>query len=466
MLVVLATNDWQKGGSLLKSLLSCKSSVIREVSTNRSEQIANYRFLNNDKVKEEELIHELTQECSQRVKGLHVLCIQDTSEINLESHRGRIKEDSGLGLVGNNRDLGFFIHPTLVIDAERNHVKGFSHVKIWHRPLDKQDKHERNYKDLPIEEKESYKWIESSQRSKSLLSEAELITIIEDREGDIYEQFATIPDERVNLLIRSTRDRSINEEGGLYKYLSSQEIKGNYKLKISGDLRSNREKREAEISIRFCNVTIKRPKHNKNKELPESICLSAVEAVELNPPQGQRPIHWRILTTHEVTNFNQARQIIEWYKQRWNIEQVFRLLKHKGLRIEDSELESGWAIRKLTVMLLSTVLKILQMSLTLHETYRANSQKIMDLFNEEEVKCLKQLNKEYEGRTEKQKNKNRTGSLRWATWIIARMGGWKGYSSQHPPGVLTLKWGLDTFYDIYFGWRLARKATSKNVYTR
>lgn len=466
MLVVLATNDWQKGGSLYKSMIEGKSSVIRELSTTRSEQIANYRFLNNSKVTEEELIQTLTHECSERVKGLHVLCIQDTSEINLESHRGRLKENSGIGLVGNDKDIGFFIHPTLVVDADHNHVKGFSHVKLWHRPTDKKNKQERKYKTLPIAEKESYKWLESSQRSKELLSEADAVTIIEDREGDIYEQFVTIPDKKVNLLIRSTRDRRIKDGESLYKYLSSQEIKGSYKLKIEGDIRSNRERRDAEIGIRFCNVIIKKPKTNKNDELPENIELRAVEALELNPPKGQKAIHWRILTTHEVNSFKQACQIVEWYKQRWNIEQVFRLLKHKGLRIEDSELESGWAIRKLTVMLLSTVLKILQMSLTLHETSKNKSQKITDVFNEEEVKCLKQLNKEYEGRTEKQKNKNRTGTLRWATWIIARMGGWKGYSSQHPPGVLTLKWGLDTFYDIYFGWRLARKTAMKNVYTR
>jgi len=404
-------------------------------------------------VTENELIRSLATQCGQLVKGRHVLCIQDSSEINLESHRGRIKPGSGIGLIGNNKDLGFFIHPTIVIDAEKAHALGYSHVKLWHRPVEKLDKHQRKYKVQPIEKKESYKWIESALNSKRVLQEASKITIIEDREGDIYEQFANIPDERVHLLVRSCRDRKINDGEGLYDFIHTLDSEGEYTLKVEGDIRNNRKGRKAKIEIRYSKVTIHKPKNAKNETLPESTDLWIVEACESNPPKGQKAIVWRLITTHPVKSFRQACQIVDWYKQRWYIEQVFRLLKQKGVRIEDSELEQGWAIRKLTIMLLSTVLKILQMHLTLKEEEK-NNQKITDVFNKEEISCLKKLNKEYEGRTEKQKNKNRASSLKWGTWIIARMGGWKGYESQRPPGVITLKWGLDRFYEIYFGWQL------------
>lgn len=413
---------------------------------------------------EEELIDSLAKQCGDIVTGRHVLCIEDSSEINLNSHKGRLKPGSGIGLVGNDSDLGFFIHPSIVIDADKSHVLGFSHVKLWHRPEDKLDKHQRKYHELPIEEKESYKWIESSLASKKVLHQASTITIVEDREGDIYEQFATVPDERVNLLVRSCRDRKINKGGSLYKYLHGLEPQGSYKLRVEGDIRSNRKGRIAKIEIRYSRVTVHKPKGSINKALVGSIDVWAVEACEVNPPKGQDPVIWRIITTHKVESFDQACQIVEWYKQRWHIEQVFRLLKRKGVRIEDSELEQGWAIRKLTIMLLSTVIKILQMHMTLKES-ETNSQKIKDVFNDDQIDCLKVLNKAYEGRTEKQKNKNKPSNLRWAAWIIARMGGWKGMPSERPPGVLTFKWGLDRFYEIYCGWQLASKSKIKDVCT-
>ena len=466
MPVVLEINDWQKGGSLHESLVIGKTSSIREVSGSRNEQIASYRFLNNNRVTEKELISSLATECSKKVSNKHVLCIQDTSEINLNSHRGRLKPGTGIGLIGNNKDIGFFLHPSIVINAETNHMLGFSHVKLWHRPPDKLNKYQKKYQSLPIEQKESYKWIESSLASKEVLQKAKQITIIEDREGDIYEQFATVPDQRTHLLVRCSRNRTVNNGERLFTYLQSRQVTGKYTLKIEGDIRQKRKARESEIEIRYSKITIGKPKNNKNKSLPQEIEVWAVEARESNPPDGETPILWRIITSHKVDSFQKACQIVEWYKQRWYIEQVFRLLKQKGVRIEDSELEEGWAIRKLTIMLLSTVLKILQMYLTLKKDNKENNQKITDVFNSDEIRCLRMLNKKYEGNTEKQKNKNRPGSLRWATWVIARLGGWKGYASQRAPGVLTLKWGIDKFYEIYFGWQLANKTKTKNVYTR
>jgi hypothetical protein len=98
-------------------MVEYQSVNIRQISKNRAEQIANYRFLENDNVTISELTKSLSDHCQQNVAGQHVLAISDTSEINLQSHKGRLKEQ-GLGVVGNNKDVGFFIHPTLVLNAE------------------------------------------------------------------------------------------------------------------------------------------------------------------------------------------------------------------------------------------------------------------------------------------------------------------------------------------------------------
>lgn len=145
--------------------------------------------------------------------------------------------------------------------------------------------------------------------------------------------------------------------------------------------------------------------------------------------------------------------MVEWYKMRWFIEEVFRLLKNKGYKIEDSQLETGWALRKLTIMLLHNILKVMQMLIA----YGSSEEQDAGLvFTEQEIECLTKLNKRTEGKTNKLKNPNNQSTLQWATWIIARLGGWSGYKSQRPPGPITLKNGLDKFNQIFIGWTMAK----------
>ena len=88
---------------------------------------------------------------------------------------------------------------------------GFASVILWNRTWDKKNRHEREYKKLDITEKESYRWIESALKTKESLSEADTITIIGDRESDIYEIFTAVPDSRTHLLIRANIDRILTE---------------------------------------------------------------------------------------------------------------------------------------------------------------------------------------------------------------------------------------------------------------
>ncbi len=98
---------------------------IRQISRNRAEQVGYYRFLENQNVTLSELVRSLSDACQQQVAGLHVLAISDSSEINLQAHAGRLKPE-GLGVVGNDKDLGFFIHPTLVLNAQSGFPLGLS----------------------------------------------------------------------------------------------------------------------------------------------------------------------------------------------------------------------------------------------------------------------------------------------------------------------------------------------------
>jgi len=438
---------------LSSMLYFAQTGSIHEMSTTEAEQKGAYRFLANEKAEEKILIDTVKERSGYLCAGRDVLVVQDTTEINLDNHRNRLKRGTGIGLTGNNKDLGFFMHSSIVLDAGHETMLGFSDIQLWHRDEEKEDKEARKYQSLPIEEKESNKWIKACTSSKEQLKEARSITFIEDREGDIYEQFATIPDERTHLIIRCCRDRNLGDGSKLYEKLGAQPAAGEYEIVLVKDIRKGIESRVATVEVRYCKVSIARPKKVKGAHLPETVEVYAVEVKEKNVPAGCAPVLWRILTTHVISSYKEALGVVHKYKLRWYIEQLFRLLKEKGFRIESSELETGWSIRKLTVMALNAALRVMQLLLANNND---NSQPVEDVFDEGEIACLQQLSKTLEGDTEKSKNKNNPRLLSWATWIIARLGGWKNYNSKRPPGPIILKKGMDKFNNIYQGWNMAK----------
>ena len=165
------------------------------------------------------------------------------------------------------------------------------------------------------------------------------------------------------------------------------------------------------------------------------------------------PLCWRLITTWPVDCFESAKMIIDWYSCRWIIEEVFRLVKKEGFDLEASELESPWAIRKLSIMLLDTVLKVLQMHIA-YQLPEEEAPPVSIAFDPNQQTCLKALNKKAEGKTVALQNPYQSTNLKWAVWVIARIGGWKGYQSQRPPGMTTLLNGMKQFDKIYEGWEL------------
>jgi len=428
------------------------TAILNKLAENHSDNMAFSRFFNNDSVTKEALIQGIKNKACTASKGKHVLCIQDTSEINYQKHKNFFNiNDNDLGPVGNNIDIGFFIHPTMVVDANGFFPLGLSDVHIWNRKKDKLDKYARSYKQQPIEEKESYRWIKSGQQSIDLLKGvASHITIVGDRESDIYEEFLALKTEHSDVLVRSKENRLLyDKESRLYEHLSSQAKAGTYQITIKSDKRKNREKRKALIELRFCRVKVARPKTHNNKALPEFVECYAIEAKEshLTVPENEKPIHWRLLTTHQVNDVNEALGIINWYKNRWLIEEHFRLLKRQGIDVESSQLESGKALKKLVVIALEASLRILQLRQDRDGLYGMEAS---IAFSEEEIAFAEMLyQKKYKGKTRKQQNLYKKGSLARMAYIIARIGGWKAYRSTTLPGPITFARGLKEFDKIF-----------------
>lgn len=446
----------RRANNFLKSMAKKVSSSVLSISKNWADAMGNYRMLDNENVELEDIKQGIVNDCARKADCQHALIIQDTTQPNYEKHRERIIKGSGLGVIGDNKSLGYFLHPTLVMDAEDGNVYGVSDIKTWIREEDREPKKEGGHKEIPIEQKESYRWLDSIVQSKKILTGCEMTTAISDREGDIYEVFSTAAGPSSHLLIRSRDNRRILE-GKLFDHLSAQSVAGTYELEIRGDIRNNRIGRKAEIEVRTAKVNIIKPQPLKKRDqYAETVEVYAIEAKEKasTVPKGEKPVHWRLLTTHQVDNLQMAVLVIYWYSLRWNIEQLFRILQNKGFNIEANELEKGTSIIKFGMFALAA--SIIVMQLLLASKWKS-AQPIVHVFNESQVKCLKEINIRYEGKTEKQKNRNKPDTLKWASWIIARIGGWKGYASQRPPGPITFYKGLYNFNLIYEGWSIAKK---------
>jgi len=249
--------------------------------------------------------------CRAGCEGKFVLAIQDSSEINLSSHSRRIRKDSNIGTTNakGEQGLGFFVHPSLVLDAQTGVPYGYSDVKIWNRPLSFRSKHQRQYRSLPIDQKESYKWIEVSRNTQSALSDmVEAMVIAGDREGDIYEQFATVPDEQTDLLIRCRTDRRLASGTKLFNQLSAQPPQGTYQVVVPA--KGTRPQRTACIEVRYRRVEIVKTA-GSSKDAPATLPLYVIEAKETGYT-GKDPICWRLLTTIEVSSLGIAKGCIEW----------------------------------------------------------------------------------------------------------------------------------------------------------
>jgi hypothetical protein len=442
---------------LLSSLLRTGSSSIQSVCETRAEQKAYYRLLRNEKVQEEFLIEEMVQRNAVSCRNKVVLAIQDTTEINLGRHNNRIKHDQSIGPINDSfNGIGFKIHPSLVVNAYTYYPYGYSAVHLWAREEGKEKRSRYEHRQLTVDQKETNTWLQSNERTYQTLSKAKSVIIIQDREGDFYEQFATVAEDgKFYLLVRSNHNRMLAEGIRLWDYIDQQPVAGSYTTTIGTQQRGKpRKERDAQIEIKIGKVSLKKPQ-KKDVDLPtSSAVLTVIEAREVGCEE-EEGVLWRLYTTWTVSSFEDACQVVEWYRCRWFIEEVFKVLKKECFDIEASELESGWAIRKLALMMLDTIIKLFQIAIS-YDTSEGEIPDTETMFDQKEIECLEKINQQMQGKTQKLSNPFDKTKLSWAFWILARLGGWKGYASQRKPGSATLIKGLKKFYILYSGFTIQK----------
>ena len=409
---------------------------------NRAREVRFNRFLGNAKVTTEALIEGWSEGTAAAAEGRHTLAIQDTSEINFAT---TAKRRRGLGEIGKGNGRGVLLHPMLAVDAENGSCLGLLSGQVWTRKGRRTVSHDLR----DLSDKESQRWIATALAAKPLLAKAAMVTALGDRESDIFALYASATEQRFHVIARSMHDRKLADGTGLYAAGEAMAVVDQRAIVLPA--RAQRTERVALLGLRFGAANLARPRTRFLRHLPESLPLSLVDVREIDPQAGTEPLHWRLLTTHPVTNAEEAWRIVEWYKRRWLIEQFFRVLKTQGFKLEDSQIATADRLLKLVAIAAKAAVITLQL---LQARDGRGHQPVRLVFDADEIATLKALNQNLEAQSKRLKNPHPPDSLAWAAWIIGRLGGWDGYPSSKPPGPITMKHGLEYLYAVAVGWSL------------
>ena len=386
----------QTGALLVKRLCQGMSTTIRKLAKFRALEVSMGRFLKNKKVTTDEIISEAAKKTGAAAKDRHVLLIQDTCEFNFPTQRTK-KADFGRTTYKDVR--GFFLHPNVVLDADTKEVLGLAGAHSWIRG-EEPSKHLRHKK--PIEDKESFKWIRNIRDGCEYLKDAQRITVVADREADIYELYHTTASQKIDFVIRSKGDRRLANGESLATLSKTLPALGRYSIDLPGRSKTQKGGR-CQLEIRSAPVTLRRPDNIAVDAAAETLNLNVVYVDEVfdGTKKNVDPIRWVLLTSHPVSDFASAKRAVEYYRLRWTAEQVFRTMKSKGFKVEESQIESPFALIKLTIIALIASIRVLQL---VHARNGESSLSANDVFGNDDVELMGALEKRLEGKTQKQKN--------------------------------------------------------------
>jgi hypothetical protein len=320
----------------------------------RADWEACYRFFDNESVTPEKLVEPHFQASHVRIQEFEtVLLVQDTTELDLTRPQQQVR---GAGPMDCESRRGAFFHPLMAFTTEGVPL-GLVGMQTWTRQSlnrDEPSKKHSKREALPIEEKESYRWLVGLQSAAQTAQACPETTCIcaGDSESDIYELYALAHQLRekhssLHLLVRAGQNRATSQDALWMEVARRAPVIGTQtiqvrereaKVKAKSSPRSqSREARKAEVEIRATTVEVRRPNHLT--KLPNDLKFHVVLVEETNPPEGEEKISWMLVTTLPIDTPEQIQAIISYYCRRWQIEVYFKTLK-SGCQIEYRRFET------------------------------------------------------------------------------------------------------------------------------
>ncbi len=436
----------ERGERIFSDIVLSGNLVVKKFSKDRAAELAAHRFLASDSVTPEKLLESFAVKTNQICTGRHIVVAQDTTEINFS---GRDRSRKGLGRAGDGISLGFFIHPIVAIDARDEAVLGVAGAQIWARGMEKVgDRRKRRAQD-----RESARWLESCHMAATALPDAAHVTVVGDRESDIYALYAQKP-EQVDLVVRARSDRKLADGRSMYaaadSFMPCREMDVKVASRGVGD-----PGRMARVQVSFGRVEIARSQSAGVKGNVKTIALHLIMVREIvvggsGANSTVEPLLWRLLTTLPIATADDACEAIRLYRLRWRIEEVFRVLKRDGLALEKSQIEHAPRLFNLAALALGAACRIIQLT----DARDTSPRPVTDVLDEQDHAAAQAISASLEGKTQRQKNPHKPTSLSWLSWIVARLGGWNCYYK--PPGPKTMADGWRRFAILLEGFKLAK----------
>lgn len=319
---------------------------------------------------------------------------------------------------------------------------GLTAAKFWSRSKFKGTaalKRRINPTRVPIEQKESMRWLDNLRLSTKRAGAPERCVHIGDRESDIYELYCLAEELGTGFLVRSCVDR-LAEDGNttISRVMAQIQASGTHEI---GFRDAQGQAHRAVLTIRHATMTVRPPIGKQRKYQHQT--LQIIHAEELDPPEGRPPVFWKLITNLPVESHAQAVHKLEWYALRWKIETFFRTLK-TGCRIEDIRLATADRLANCIALCCIVAWRVSWLTMLSRGTQSASPAAVL---TEAERGLLE--------RATPNRNRDDPRDLDFYIRAIARLGGYLDRAADPPPGTTVIWRGFSRLADLIEGARIA-----------
>ncbi|GAB2208963.1 IS4 family transposase [Roseibium sp. ROS1] len=439
-------------GSMLAALAERPGKSLPTSFQDWSNTKAAYRFFANGNVNEDKILEGHFSASRQRFQATTgpILILQDTTEFSFtrtapekigftKTSTGRKEKD---GRFRQHTLCGLLMHASLAITPEGIPL-GLTAAKFWSRAKFKGSaalKRKVNPTRVPIEQKESMRWLDDLRRSCDLTSAPERCKHVGDRESDVYELYCLAEELGTNFLVRSCVDR-LAEDGDttIARVMAATQSSGRHEVRFRD---GKGRMQQAVLVVRHATMTV-RPPIGKQKRYRHQQ-LQIIHAEELSPPEDRAPILWKLITNLPVETHADAVGKLEWYALRWKIETFFRTLK-TGCRIEELRLTTADRLANCIALYCVVAWRVSWLTMLGRDAPDACPATV---FTDIECRLL-------ERSTPENKSMSRR-NIDFYRRAVARLGGYLDRASDPPPGTTVIWRGFSRLADMVEGARIAQ----------
>ena len=439
-------------GTMLEALGERPGKSLPTAFQDWSNTKAAYRFFSNGNVSEDKILAGHFAASALRIRAMDgpILILQDTTEF---SFKRSAPEKVGFTKISTGRKLkegrhqkhavcGLLMHASMAITPDGLPL-GLTAAKFWSRDKFKGTaalKRKVNPTRVPIEQKESMRWLDNLRLSTELTGAPERCVHIGDRESDIYELYCLAEELGTNFLVRSCVDR-LAEDGGttIAKVMAEVQSSGTREVRFRD---AQGKDHRAVLSVRHATMTVRPPIGKQRKYRHQD--LQIIHAEELDPPEGRAPVFWKLITNLPVATHADAVHKLEWYALRWKIESFFRTLK-TGCRIEELRLATADRLANCIALCCVVAWRVSWLAMLSREAPGTDPAAV---FTHAEQSLLERLMPD--GKRQVRRD------LSFYVRAVARLGGYLDRTSDPPPGTTVIWRGFSRLADLVEGARIAK----------